>query len=122
MVHVVLLILSILAHKKPKNLIVILLDNGVWGSTRNTETYALDDVNLSGVAQTYGFPESNINIISKEEHLAENMRNALKNDGPFLFHVIITDGYENVPILPLSVVEIKERFMKSIEDARKTKN
>ena len=50
------------------------------------------------------------------------MRNALNNDGPFLFHVIITDGYENVPILPLSVVEIKERFMKSIEDARKTKN
>jgi len=114
--------LSILAHKKPKNLIVILLDNGVWGSTGNTETYALNDVNLSGVAQAYGFSESNIKIISKEEHLAKNMRNALKNDGPFLFHVIITDEYENVPILPLSVVEIKERFMKSIEDARVSKD
>jgi len=114
--------LSILAHKKPKNLIVILLDNGVWGSTGNTETYALNDVNLSGVAQAYGFPESNIKIISKEEHLAESVRNALKNDGPFLFHVIITDEYENVPILPLSVVEIKERFMKSIEDARVSKD
>jgi len=114
--------LSILAHKKPKNLIVILLDNGVWGSTGNTETYALNDVNLSGVAQAYGFPESNIKIISKEEQLAENMRNALKSDGPFLFHVIITDEYENVPILPLSVVEIKERFMKSIEDARVSKD
>ena len=114
--------LSILAHKKPKNLIVILLDNGVWGSTGNTETYALNDVNLSGVAQAYGFPESNIKIISKEEHLAENLRNALKNDGPFLFHVIITDEYEKVPILPLSVVEIKERFMKSIEDARVSKD
>jgi sulfopyruvate decarboxylase subunit beta len=114
--------LSILAHKKPKNLIVILLDNGVWGSTGNTETYALNDVNLSGVAQVYGFPETNIKIISKEELLAENMRNALKNDGPFLFHVIITDEYENVPILPLSVVEIKERFMKSIEDARVSKD
>ena len=57
--------LSILAHKKPKNLVVILLDNGVWGSTGNTETYALNDVNLSGVAQAYGFPESNIKIISK---------------------------------------------------------
>ncbi len=114
--------LSILAHKKPKNLILIILDNGVWGSTGNTETYALNDVNLSGVAQAYGFPESNIKIISKEEHLAKNMRNALKNDGPFLFHVIITDEYENVPILPLSVVEIKERFMKSIEDARVSKD
>jgi len=110
--------LSILAHKKPKNLIVLLLDNGVWGSTGNTETYALHDVNLSGVAQAYGFPESNIKIISKEEQLAENLRFALKNDGPFLFHVIITDEYENVPILPLSVVEIKKRFMKSIENAR----
>jgi len=114
--------LSILAHKKPKNLIVILLDNGVWGSTGNTETYALNDVNLSGVAQAYGFPETNIKIISKAEHIAENLRKALKNDGPFLFHVIITDEYENVPILPLSVVEIKERFMKSIEDARSSKD
>jgi len=114
--------LSILAHKKPKNLIVILLDNGVWGSTGNTETYALNDVNLSGVAQAYGFLESNIKIISEEEHLAKNMRIALKNDGPFLFHVIITDEYEKVPILPLSVVEIKERFMKSIEDARVSKD
>jgi len=114
--------LSILAHKKPKNLIVILLDNGVWGSTGNTETYALNDVNLSGVAQAYGFPESNIRIISKEEQLAKNLRIALKNDGPFLFHVIITDEYENVPILPFSVVEIKERFMKSIEDARGSLN
>ena len=114
--------LSILAHKKPKNLIVILLDNGVWGSTGNTETYALNDVNLSAVAQAFGFHESNIKIISKEEFLAENIRNALKNDGPFLFHVIITDEYENVPILPFSVVEIKERFMKSIEDARESKD
>jgi len=114
--------LSILANKKPKNLIVILLDNGVWGSTGNTETYALNNVNLSGVAQAYGFPESNIKIISEEEQLAENLKNALKNDGPFLFHVIITDEYENVPILPLSVVEIKERFMKSIEDARISKD
>ena len=114
--------LSILAHKKPKNLIVILLDNGVWGSTGNTETYALNDVNLSGVAQAYGFPGYNIRIISKEELLAENLRFALKNDGPFLFHIIITDEYENVPILPLSVVEIKERFMKSIEDARIAKD
>ncbi len=110
--------LSVLANKKPKNLIVILLDNGVWGSAGNTETYALNDVNLSGVAQAYGFPESNIKIISEEEQLAENLKNALKNDGPFLFHVIITDEYESVPILPFSVVEIKERFMKSIEDAR----
>lgn len=110
--------LSILSHKKPKNLIIMLLDNGVWGSTGNTETYALNEVNLSSVAQAYGFPESNVKTISKEEQLAKNLRYAMKNDGPFLFHVIITDEYENVPILPLSVVEIKERFMKSIEYAR----
>ncbi len=114
--------LSILAHKKPKNLIVIILDNGVWGSTGNTETFALNDVNLSGIAQAYGFPETKIKIISEVEQLAENLRNALKNDGPFLFHVIITNEYENVPILPFSVVEIKERFMKSIEDARVSKD
>ena len=110
--------LSILAHKKPTNLIVILLDNGVWGTTGNTTTYALNNVNLSSVAQAFGFPKANIKIISKEESLVECLKYALRNDGPFLFHVVITDEYHDVPILPFSVVEIKERFMKSIEDTR----
>lgn len=110
--------LSILSRRKPKNLIIILLDNGVWGTTGNTKTYALNDVNLSAVAQAYGFSESNLRIIFDEESLIDNLKYALKNDGPFLFHVIITDEYKKVPVLPFSVVEIKERFMKSIEELR----
>ena len=73
---------------------------------------------MSSVAQAFGFPKANIKIISKEESLVECLKYALRNDGPFLFHVVITDEYHDVPILPFSVVEIKERFMKSIEDTR----
>jgi sulfopyruvate decarboxylase subunit beta len=113
--------LSILAHRKPKNLIIILLDNGVWGTTGNTQTYALNTVNLSAVAQAYGFPESNIRIIFEEESLIDNLMYAINNDGPFFFHVITTDKYTKVPILPFSVVEIKDRFMKSIEEIRSSK-
>ena len=107
--------LSILAEKKPKNLILFILDNGVWGSTGNTETYAQKKVNLSALAQAYGFPESKIKIIWEENKLSEHFEFALKNEGPFIFHVLINDDYTNVPVLPFSVLEIKERFMSSIK-------
>jgi len=106
--------LAILSNKKPKNLILILLDNGVWGSTGNTTNYAMNNVNLSAVIQSFGFPNSLIKTVSNEVELAERFKNVLENKGPFIIHALINDIYEKVPVLPFSVIEIKERFVKSI--------
>lgn len=114
--------LAILVSKKPKNLILVLLDNGVWGSTGNTETYSQHGVNLSGLIQAYGFPESNIKIVSDEQDLSKNFKFALKNEGPFVIHVIINDEYLNVPVLPFSVLEIKDRFKKAIRNNNSSQN
>ena len=108
--------LSILAHQLPKNLILMILDNGVYGSTGNIKTYTSQSVNLSGLAQAYGFPESKIYIIADLKDLDTYSENALRKDGPFLFHILLNDEYRPVPILPYSVIEIKNRFMNEISN------
>jgi len=110
--------LIVASHHKPKNLIIIILDNGVYGSTGNLETYSSKYVNMRDLAHSCGFPKSKIRIIADEGELRENLTYALNNEGPFLFHVIITDKYEKVPTIPIKMLEIKERFMKTIQEAR----
>lgn len=107
--------LSILVDQKPKNLIIVLLDNGVYGSTGNISTYASFDLNLSGIIQAFGFPESKIHVVSTEEEIEQKIDFALNNDGPFVIHIITNGKYENVPIIPYNLIQIKERFIKNVK-------
>ena len=113
--------LIVASHQKPKNLIIVIFDNGVYGSTGNLETYASKYVNIRDLAHSCGFPQSKIRVIAEEGDLRENLTFALNNEGPFLFHVIITDKYEKVPTIPIPMLEIKERFMKTIQESRISK-
>ncbi len=106
--------LTLLSDTLPKNLILVILDNGVYGSTGNVETYAFNNVNIGALAQAYGFPKSKIRTISDETQLTQEIKYALTHDGPFLFHVVVTDKYKKVPVIQFSVLEIKRRFMNSI--------
>lgn len=106
--------LALLADTMPTNLILVILDNGVYGSTGNVDTYASNNVNISTLAQAYGFPKYRIRTISDNLGLTQEFTYALNHKGPFLLHVLITDEYNNVPVIPLSMKEIKNRFMDSI--------
>ncbi|TXT60546.1 MAG: putative Sulfopyruvate decarboxylase [Promethearchaeota archaeon] len=107
--------LSLVAQYAPKNFILIVLDNGVYGSTGNTDTYAKESINISGVAQVYGFHKEKIFTLSKPAQIQKQLAIALKNNGPHLFHILVTETFEKVPTIPLSNIEIKARFMKNIE-------
>lgn len=113
--------LSILSHLSPQNLIIILLDNGVYGSTGNITTYASQNINISGLFQAYGFPEENIFVISSKQELKKKIDYALIHNGPFVLHALVNDEYDPVPIIPFSVRETKKRFMKEIRKIRNSK-
>jgi sulfopyruvate decarboxylase subunit beta len=106
--------LALLADTMPKNLILVILDNGVYGSTGNVETYASQNINISALAHAYGFPKSRIKTVSNQSELTQGIKHALTHEAPFLIHTIITDEYNKVPVIPFSVLEIKRRFMNSI--------
>ncbi|MDI9623500.1 MAG: sulfopyruvate decarboxylase subunit beta [Methanothermobacter sp.] len=95
--------------QSPKNLILIILDNGCYATTGSQCTYALK-VDLSELAKGIGFKK-----IFKFEKLHEiNMRPILEEDGPVIVHVKVEPGNADVPVIDLSPEEIISRFMNII--------
>ncbi|MCC7553430.1 MAG: sulfopyruvate decarboxylase subunit beta [Methanobacteriaceae archaeon] len=95
-----------ISKQKPKNLTWILLNNGAYGSTGNQDTYARY-VDLFEIAKSSGlksFEYENINL-KEIINLDENT---------FINFKIDKGNNESVKIIPLSPIEIKNRFMKSV--------
>jgi sulfopyruvate decarboxylase subunit beta len=103
-------ILPVIAAKKPRNLTIICLDNGVFGSTGNQMTPAYRQVDLELYARACGF-EKTIKVTTAEE-----MGGAIASleDGPSFIHVVIRPGNSDVPNIPLTPHEIRDRFMAAI--------
>lgn len=91
----------------PSNLTWIVIDNGAYGSTGNQDTYA-QLLDLVSIAKSVGFKNSyDFNDIDLKEII---------NSEDASFIVFNTEaGNSSAPIIDLSPVEIKKRFMKSIE-------
>ena len=91
----------------PHNLTWIVIDNGAYGSTGNQDTYA-QVLDLSEIAKSVGFKNS-----FKFEDI--NLSDVIKSED-VSFIVYETDpGNSSAPIIDLTPVEIKNRFMKAIE-------
>lgn len=90
----------------PRNLTWIVIDNGAYGSTGNQDTYA-QLIDLADIAKSVGFKNSH-NF--KDIDLKEIIRS---DDASFI--VYKTDaGNSTAPIIDLTPIEIKNRFMNSI--------
>ena len=102
--------LPVIAAKKPRNLTIICLDNGVFGSTGNQMTPAYRQVDLELYARACGF-EQTAKVTSAEE-----IGGAIASleQGPSFFHVVIRPGNSEVPNIPLTPLEIRDRFMNTI--------
>jgi sulfopyruvate decarboxylase subunit beta len=93
------------------NLTILLMDNGVCGSTGNQTTLAQNSLDLEALARAYGF-SSTIKVASRAE-----INQALKSKliGPKLIHILLRAGNNpQVQVIPLSATEIKERFKEYI--------
>ena len=90
----------------PGNLTWIVIDNGAYGSTGNQDTYA-QKIDLVEIAKSVGF---------KNSHYFDNinLKDIIKSDDAS-FIVYRTDaGNTTAPIIDLTPIEIKNRFMDSI--------
>lgn len=95
-------------NQDPENFILILLDNGCYGSTGSQCTYATT-VDLSLVAEAVGFK----NIFSFQEDVYLN--EVLKAEGPVFVHVKVEPGNADVPVIDMEPEEIKDRFMENLK-------
>ena len=100
-------VLPVIAGESPKNLIIIGLDNGVYGSTGDQCSPAYNTVDLELLAQASGF-QTTWKVHTPEE-LKQVYAQAL-NGGLSFIHVVIRPGNSSVSNIPLSPSEIKNRF------------
>lgn len=91
----------------PSNLTWIVIDNGAYGSTGNQDTYA-QLLDLVGVAKSVGFKNS---YDFKDIELKEIIES---EDTSFIVYNT-ESGNSTAPIIDLSPVEIKKRFMNAIK-------
>ena len=91
----------------PRNLTWIVIDNGAYGSTGNQDTYA-QALDLSEVAKGVGFTNS-----FRFEDI--DLRDIIKSDEASFIVYETEPGNSKAPIIDLTPVEIKNRFMKAIE-------
>jgi sulfopyruvate decarboxylase subunit beta len=105
-------ILPVIAAKKPRNLTIVCLDNGVFGSTGNQMTPAYRKVDLELYVRACGF-EQTAKVTSAEE-----IGGAIASleQGPSFIHVVIRPGNSDAPNIPLTPHEIRDRFMKTIRN------
>ena len=92
------------------NLTVFAIDNASWGSTGDQVTPTLDHVDLEVLARAYGI-ECTFKV-----HSAADLAKAIesRHDGPRLVHFIARPGSADVSNVPLSTVEMKDRFMAAL--------
>jgi sulfopyruvate decarboxylase subunit beta len=95
--------------KNPKNLILVVFDNGCYGSTGNQATYA-QNMDLLEVAKSIGFKNAyNYEDINFGDILKNNQENSV------FIHYKILPGNADAPIIDISPENIRDRFMKAIK-------
>ena len=91
-----------------KNLTIVALDNGTYGSTGNQQT-ASQKIDLELLARGFGI-EDTFKAYNDDEIIAAFEQ----KEGPKFIHTVIKPGNADVGDIPYTAVEIKERFMRSI--------
>lgn len=102
-------VLPVIAAEKPTNLTIICLDNGAFGSTGNQMTHAWRGVDMELYALAAGFTNTH------HVHTPDDLKQVWKNrgPGPCFIHVLLNPGNSDAKNIPLSPIEIKERFMEA---------
>jgi sulfopyruvate decarboxylase beta subunit len=99
-------VLPTVAAERPQNLMVICLDNGVFGSTGNQCSPAYATADLELLARAAGI------TATARVHTPEELKAAFRlfhGRGPSFIHCIIEPGNAAVPDIPLDPVQIRER-------------
>jgi sulfopyruvate decarboxylase subunit beta len=103
--------LATCAYASPKNLTIVAIDNGAYGSTGNQPTLTGACVDLEAVARGFGF--RNTVKAASEEEILEAMKRP--RSGLAFIHALAIPGNKDVPNIPVHHLEIKrlvQEFLK----------
>lgn len=101
------------AKEATKNLIIICLDNGSYGSTGSQETCAMRYIDLEIFAKACGI--QNTAKVNNREGLIEVFRRFRAIQELSFIHVILKPGNTKAPNIPLSPEDVTKRFKRALE-------
>ena len=105
--------LALIGAFKPKNLIHLVFDNQVYGTTGNQPTIS-KYIPFSEVAQASGYRTSY--FIDDEDSLRKIFSEILHKSGPHFLHIKVSPEItQQCPRIPYSAREMKERFISSLK-------
>ena len=104
--------LPTIANNPAGNFILLIIDNGSYGSTGDQPTYAGRKTSLAAVARACGCE----NVIEcQAEQTAEVMKTALKGDEMTIIVCKCDSGNIPVPVIEYDAPVIKHRFMEEVK-------
>ncbi|KAF5413254.1 MAG: Sulfopyruvate decarboxylase [Candidatus Methanocomedens sp.] len=106
--------LTQIAVQSPPNLTILAVNNGAYGSTGNQETAACTSTDLELMARGHGLQYSA--KAHTWDELVDAFRRLREAPGPALIDMVVRPVNEAVDDIPMSPVEIKDRFMGAIKD------
>jgi sulfopyruvate decarboxylase subunit beta len=106
--------LASIAVHRPQRYILIIIDNGSYGSTGCQETYTAKGLELAALARSCGIPR--VGIVTEQEGLNEAVSAALTSDiwPVCIVAKVAREKRGKLPVVPLSPVAIQRRFRKAI--------
>jgi len=105
--------LPTIANNVANNFILLIIDNGSYGSTGDQPTYAGQKTSLSEVAKACGCE----NVIEcTAEETGDVLKKAIDGDQMTIIVSKCESGNIKVPVITMDPVEIRSRFMKAVAD------
>jgi sulfopyruvate decarboxylase subunit beta len=106
--------LATIGHTRPKNLVQIVIDNGANGSTGFQPSFTAERLKLEEVARAAGIEQ--IEVVTERDRIVPALSAALSGDkGPYFILIRTKIGMpDNIGVIPLGPIEIKERFQDSL--------
>lgn len=104
--------LPTIANNVADNFILLIIDNGSYGSTGDQPTYAGKKTSLTAVAEACGCE----NVVEcQAEEAAAVVQAAIDSDKMTIIVCKCESGNVKVPVITMDPVVIRDRFMKTLE-------
>jgi len=109
--------LSTIGNYAPSNFILLIVDNGAYGSTGDQPTHTSGKTDLAAMARAGGIEHAyTVHESETATQLAECLDLCSKNQGPHVIVAKVAPGSPKLKPIPLSPGVIRDRFREAVQE------
>lgn len=102
--------LATIGMVKPKNYMLIIIDNKAYGSTGFQRSFTAGDLRLEDVAKGSGVEK--VVVVEEEGEIEPTVSRLLKEDGPHVLVIKCDPGMpDGIGVIPIDGMGVRNRFM-----------